>query len=77
MHHGIAREITLAVAIQKIGSQGLHVATALESSHTRERDAKRWQLLWTECVSGQSPALTFCSESHAFLNRDVIRIFAL
>ena len=36
---------------KKIGSQGLHVATALESSHTRKRDVKRWQLLWTECVS--------------------------
>ena len=43
---------------EKIGSQGLHVATALESSHTRKRDTKRWQLLWTECVSGQSPAFT-------------------
>ena len=43
---------------QKIGSQGLHVAAALESSHTRKRDVKRWQLFWTECVSGQSPAFT-------------------
>ena len=29
----------------KIGSHGLHVATALESSHTRERDAKHWSVV--------------------------------
>lgn len=38
----------------KVGSQGLHVATALESSHTRKRNPKCWQLLWNECVSDQS-----------------------
>ena len=41
------------------------MASALESSHTHKRDVKRWQLLWTECVSGQSPAFTLYTFSES------------
>ena len=80
--HCISNSIPLSTQNWKIGSQGLHVATALESSHTRERDAKRWSVveegnLW---VVNYQPILFICSESHAiytFLIRYVIWILGL